>query len=354
MKFTIPVLFLVLSLLISCNTSLQQENNSGQENNRIETPPTDQEFNNGPVQSINWKNYHNQDFNFSIEFPQAWQVAENNLSGPFPIINLYHNPQNLAFESPITVHADYSISFLSIFPYGYGTELPSGKQSSLDNYNGQIPLNVEVDPSESIVFLLENGTPWAYYLQPVSQPASWENGFLFAQIAIDEAEVTCYDEVSGEKIAMESCDPMTGDRIERTGQVNQQSARLVKNMMQSFNFSQTRNKQNAGQIKLEQPLPNKDISSPLTVKGKARGSWFFEGQFPVVLIDKDKNIIAEATAKARGKWMTDNFVPFEATLTYQNPPDDERGYLELKKSNPSGKPENSRTYSLPVLFPPQN
>ena len=106
-------------------------------------------------------------------------------------------------------------------------------------------------------------------------------------------------------------------------------------------------------IQIEQPLPNKDIQSPLIVKGKARGQWFFEGDFPVKLIDKDDKTIATGIASAQGKWMTTDFVPFELQLTFDQAPDDERGYLVFEKSNASGKPQHDRSYRLPVLFPPK-
>lgn len=106
-------------------------------------------------------------------------------------------------------------------------------------------------------------------------------------------------------------------------------------------------------IKIEKPLPNMDISSPLKVKGEARGQWFFEGDFPVVLEDSNGKTLARGVAKAQGRWMTSEFVPFELTLTYDDVPDDERGYLVFQRSNASGLPEHDRSFRLPVLFPPK-
>jgi hypothetical protein len=40
----------------------------------------------------------------------------------------------------------------------------------------------------------------------------------------------------------------------------------------------------AGMILLDSPAPGSTIVSPLTVRGKARGTWFFEGDFPMVII----------------------------------------------------------------------
>jgi hypothetical protein len=106
-------------------------------------------------------------------------------------------------------------------------------------------------------------------------------------------------------------------------------------------------------LKIEKPLPNMDISSPLKVEGEARGQWYFEGDFPVVLEDRNGKILARGVAEAQGRWMTSDFVPFELTLTYDDAPDDERGYLVFQRSNASGLPEHDRSFRLPVLFPPK-
>src|SRR5690348_5201289 len=66
---------------------------------------------------------------------------------------------------------------------------------------------------------------------------------------------------------------------------------------------------------------NDTITSPLTVTGVAR-TWFLEGSFPVMLTDWDGKIIAQGIAQAQGEpgaWMTDNFVPFSATITFTKP-----------------------------------
>ncbi len=94
-------------------------------------------------------------------------------------------------------------------------------------------------------------------------------------------------------------------------------------------------------IILESPLPGAQVSSPLVIKGKARGNWFFEASFPVVLTDWDGKIIAEGHADALGEWMTTEYVPFTATLNYTLPAGTpyRRGFLILKKDNPSGEPQ---------------
>ncbi len=102
-------------------------------------------------------------------------------------------------------------------------------------------------------------------------------------------------------------------------------------------------------IKLEEPLPQTLASSPLLVKGTARGQWYFEASFPLILKDANGKIIAQAPAQAQGEWMTSEFVPFTATLTFPKPAT-ATGILILQKDNPSGLPENDDSIEIPLTF----
>lgn len=103
-------------------------------------------------------------------------------------------------------------------------------------------------------------------------------------------------------------------------------------------------------IRLDTPKPNTAIESPLVLKGVARGNWFFEASFPVVLTDWDGLIIAEGFATAQGEWMTTEFVPFTATLKFTKPAYKNNGSLILKKDNASGLPEHDDALEIPILF----
>jgi hypothetical protein len=106
----------------------------------------------------------------------------------------------------------------------------------------------------------------------------------------------------------------------------------------------------AGLIVLETPRPGEVITSPLLVKGRARGNWYFEASFPVVLLAGDGSVLAEHYASAEGDWMTENFVPFSSTLSFTVPPNTKGGTLILKRDNPSGLPENEDQLVVPVSF----
>ena len=91
------------------------------------------------------------------------------------------------------------------------------------------------------------------------------------------------------------------------------------------------------------------MQSPLTVKGEARGNWYFEASFPVRLFDADDKELAVIPAQAKGEWMTTEFVPFEITLNFSRPKT-ATGVLVLEKDNPSGLPEYDDSISIPVRF----
>lgn len=102
-------------------------------------------------------------------------------------------------------------------------------------------------------------------------------------------------------------------------------------------------------IQLTTPRSNQTISSPLLIEGEVRGSWFFEGDFPIKLLDEYGNLIATAVAQAQGDWMTGDFVLFKATLEFALSTST-RATLILEKDNPSGLPENADELRVPVRF----
>ncbi|MFA5013236.1 MAG: Gmad2 immunoglobulin-like domain-containing protein [Candidatus Paceibacterota bacterium] len=102
-------------------------------------------------------------------------------------------------------------------------------------------------------------------------------------------------------------------------------------------------------IRVSSPRPNMLVQSPLTITGEARGTWFFEASFPIKLYDANGNQIGSAIAQAQSDWMTENFVPFKATLEFQIPTA-KKGTLVFEKDNPSGLHENADSLIMPVYF----
>lgn len=106
-------------------------------------------------------------------------------------------------------------------------------------------------------------------------------------------------------------------------------------------------------IRVQSPTPGQAVQSPLVITGQARGTWFFEASFPVRLVKKDGTEIASGIATAQSDWMTQEFVPFSATLTFASDVEQE-AELVLMKDNPSGLPENDDERRMPVRVMNQN
>lgn len=105
-------------------------------------------------------------------------------------------------------------------------------------------------------------------------------------------------------------------------------------------------------IVLESPLTKEAIASPLIVKGKARGTWFFEGSFPITLVNWDGLIIGGGYATAQGEWMTTEYVPFEGTITFDRPDTQvsDRGWIILQKDNPTGDPKFDNALEVEITY----
>lgn len=101
-------------------------------------------------------------------------------------------------------------------------------------------------------------------------------------------------------------------------------------------------------IRVIEPKPNDVVSSPVTIVGTARGSWFFEGSFPVTLETASGTILAVGVATTLTDWMTEEFVPFKAELTFAGSFNGGASLI-LKKDNPSGLPEKDDHLSFPVI-----
>ena len=102
-------------------------------------------------------------------------------------------------------------------------------------------------------------------------------------------------------------------------------------------------------IQIDNPRPNQIMESPLFIKGKARGNWYFEADFPVKLFDDNGFLLGITPAQALGDWMTEDFVPFNSTLLFAVP-STPKGRLILEKDNPSGLPEYADELTIPVYF----
>lgn len=105
----------------------------------------------------------------------------------------------------------------------------------------------------------------------------------------------------------------------------------------------------SGLIKVTSPRANEVVKNPLVVTGEAKGFWFFEASFPIKILDENGNVLGQGIAQAKSDWMTEEFVPFEAKIDFEAPAN-EKGFLLLKKDNPSGLPEHDEEFRIPIFL----
>jgi hypothetical protein len=103
------------------------------------------------------------------------------------------------------------------------------------------------------------------------------------------------------------------------------------------------------QVRVDSPVSGQAVSSPLQVRGSARGGWYHEATFPVTLLDGNGQRLAQSYATAQGEWMTSNWVPFTASIAFPAPAT-ATGTLVVENANASGDPARALSVRIPVRF----
>lgn len=295
--------------------------------------------------------YTSDSYYFKLNYPRNWLVSENENDTLTPIINFYQN-RNQPLEFPLSIHTMAEVSHISLFPKGLGTEFPMGTTLNLNQYIYDLPVFFSLNKEESVLFLLATSQVYGYFLKPASPPPGWnEDGFIFAQIAVDGFSLACFDSITGEEKPPQECDTFEGDRLDKYGELRQTARDELFKILTSLKFFPEDGNWTATEelIEVEEPSPYQEVLSPVTIKGNARGPWYFEGEFPVKLLNYEYQTIGKGSAKADGKWMTEDFVPFEITLNYKKPYVED-GFLVLSRSNASGLPEHDQWIIIPVIY----
>jgi hypothetical protein len=322
------------------------------------------------VDTGDWSERTLEDYGVTLKYPASdWSAAFDTSFALSPKLNVYVKPPGVPLDLPLDHFAN--VTHFSVYPRGIPTEGLFGPTRPLD-FTPPFPVS-----EESHLFVLEDGTPFAAYIRPTPSPRGWnDSGFLWMRVRVEDLETRCMRD--GREMSPAECDPMVeDDRILRTGSVDPEAWRTEKAMLSTVRLGTSGNESRAeqggapgkgdeapggegsdatGMISLRQPRPSATVASPLTVSGEARGPWYFEGSFPVVLTDWDGLIIAETRAAAQEEWMAESFVPFRATLSFESPYGEgdpeymRRGTLILHRANPSGRPENAGAMEIPVRF----
>ena len=106
-------------------------------------------------------------------------------------------------------------------------------------------------------------------------------------------------------------------------------------------------KSNADMIVVDSTVLEEYGYRHLVIKGKARGTWFYEANFPIQVLDGAGKVIATRYGNAEKDWMTNEFVPFYSIIAV---PTSYTGELtiQLKNNNPSDLREHDASLSFSV------
>lgn len=95
------------------------------------------------------------------------------------------------------------------------------------------------------------------------------------------------------------------------------------------------------------PRPNTVITSPVKVIGYAPGTWYFEANIVIKIIDENGILLGQGPATAQSDWMTTALVPFEASIPFVA--SGGKGFVVIEADNPAGF-DNPPSFRVPVEF----
>lgn len=340
MNIHLYLIIFSIILFAGCTSNKKQSDNKGTANN--EKPAIEQKFS-------------SDEYSFSVNSPPDWKLEVSEIGNNLAIINIYPVSTADSIDFPLAIHENSGLSYVSIFPNGYGTELPSGKSGNLPGTEEEL-FSFDINVNESLAFFLDNNQAWGYFIVPSSTPSNWSpHGFIFAKAAVNNFSIRCFDKETGKELEMAECNPLLGDSITRYGEVVQEDMQAINSILQSIKLKDISNNEQSdsgsdtNEIIITKPQPHSEIYSPLEITGKARGSWFFEAVIEIELLKAGKTL-ARTFGKAKGNWMTDDYVDFSATLKFSEVTETGKAELRFSNSNPSGKKELKKSFKVPVVI----
>lgn len=345
-------LFFSIILLLSCQESKPEQEYYVVEKYRVDT--NNVQKSSRKASRPGFKYYKNATFNLALEYPKDWNVHESNPDDTIQVINLFPIQDTYSHRFPIILNLNTQLPHVSFYPNGLEKVSFMGLSRPLKGFEKDLPIFFNINKEESSVFLLENLQVYGYLIKPSIPPPGWsKDGFIFVKIAVDGFYFTCLNLNSGIEKPLEDCNPSEGDKLRKYGNLNASSKKAILDIMSSLHFYEDESDPVliAELINITAPKPFQEVNTPLTVSGAALSSWYNNSEFQVVLADADYQILASNNAKAKQKDSTEEFIPFDVTLDFKYPIHD-RGYLILKRANPSGRPEKDRSVVIPVSFPP--
>jgi len=102
-------------------------------------------------------------------------------------------------------------------------------------------------------------------------------------------------------------------------------------------------------VEIASPHVGAVISSPVKIAGEVPGSWSFEANFGVEVLDSDRKSVATGYATVNGDWMTSERVRFTASVPFRRP-ESRTGFLVIRKANPSDREGTADSVEIPIRF----
>lgn len=264
-----------------------------------------------------WGTYHDPMYGFSVQYPQGWLIATGTL-GTLPVITIA--PGVADASSTALYHS--APTRVSVYPLG-------GNIPDLAPHDREQQSTVIVPVPQAVAkdYALHSKRPWASVVRFEQPLPGWAGeGFVFARARIED-EGTSYWRADAEVAASEYS--TTTDQMFREGFVDPTirglEEEILRSLSVSFEEGTKSEKADAGDeevsrdIRVTAPEAYATVTPPLIVRGEARGSWFFEGSFPVRLETEGGETLTQVPARALGEWMTDAFVPFEVSVSFAVP-----------------------------------
>lgn len=98
------------------------------------------------------------------------------------------------------------------------------------------------------------------------------------------------------------------------------------------------------------PKPNDEISATISIEGKAKGTWFFEADMPIKVLNDEGVELAVSYVQTKENWMTEDFVTFSGRIEFISPLEPGVGQLVFLKANPADLPEFDDQFIVPLIF----
>lgn len=95
--------------------------------------------------------------------------------------------------------------------------------------------------------------------------------------------------------------------------------------------------------------PGQEVSDEVIATGTIGGSYFFEGNIFVNILDENKELLRAGNGNAKTDWMTAEPVGFDAILDFSKLKKG-HAFVEIHNDNPSGLPENDKSILIPVII----